>query len=202
MITCPTGIDIRDGLQMECIHCTQCIDACDTVMTKIGKPKGLIRYGSRDELSGKPRRMLRPRIVLYPLLIAVVWGGLGWALAHRQAADVTVLRGIGSPFVLLPDGRVSNQLRVKIVNREGTERSYTVSLAGASDLALVAPENPMTVSAGKSATASMFVTGPRSAFPGGERHVTIVVDDGAAFRQDVPYELVGPEGDDDAHGGH
>jgi cytochrome c oxidase accessory protein FixG len=62
--TCPTGIDIRDGLQMECIHCTQCADACDDIMTRVGKPKGLIRYSSRELLEGHTRHLIRPRTVL------------------------------------------------------------------------------------------------------------------------------------------
>src|SRR5262249_50274176 len=119
VLTCPTGIDIRDGLQMECIHCTQCMDACDAVMARIGKPLGLIRYSSKDELAGQPRRILRPRIVLYPLLLALVWGALVLALARREPADVTVLRGLGTPFSVLPSGEVSDQIRVKIVNRRG-----------------------------------------------------------------------------------
>ncbi|HEX4934576.1 MAG TPA: cytochrome c oxidase accessory protein CcoG, partial [Gemmatimonadaceae bacterium] len=64
--TCPTGIDIRDGLQMECIHCTQCADACDAIMASIGKPKGLVRYTSREVLAGGTRHLLRPRTLIYP----------------------------------------------------------------------------------------------------------------------------------------
>lgn len=62
--TCPTGIDIREGLQMECVHCAQCIDACDAVMTKLGMPRGLIRYSSQDAIEGKQARFLRPRVVI------------------------------------------------------------------------------------------------------------------------------------------
>jgi cytochrome c oxidase accessory protein FixG len=69
---CPTGIDIRDGLQMECVGCAQCIDACDTVMDKLHRPRHLIGYTSQDQLAGKPRRLLRPRMIAYPALLAVV----------------------------------------------------------------------------------------------------------------------------------
>ncbi len=113
---------------MECIHCTQCADACDAIMDGIGRPRGLIRYSSRDELGGQPRRILRPRVVLYPLLLAVVWGALAYALLHRAPADVTVLRGIGSPFTVTPSGMVMNQIRVKIVNRDAVDRRYQVDL--------------------------------------------------------------------------
>jgi cytochrome c oxidase accessory protein FixG len=193
VITCPTGIDIRDGLQMECIHCTQCIDACDVVMAKTGRPKGLIRYGARDELEGMPRRILRPRIVVYPLLLAFVWGGLAYALAHRGSADVTVLRGIGAPYGVLPDGRISNQLRVKIVNRSQETRRYTISIKDAPDLAVVSPDNPLEVGPGAAATASVFVMTEARAIPKGLREIEVEVRDGAGFERATHYRLLGPE---------
>jgi cytochrome c oxidase accessory protein FixG len=194
---CPTGIDIRDGLQMECIHCTQCIDACDSIMDRVGRPRGLIRYTSRDELAGEPRRMLRPRVVIYPLLLILVWGALAYALAHRAPADVTVLRGLGSPFTVLPSGLVSNQIRVKIVNRDAVEHRYLVELAErAAAVELIAPENPLAVGAGKSATAPIFVTAPREAFDDGRRAVRLRISDGAGWSTVVPYRLLGPEEDD------
>jgi len=193
VITCPTGIDIRDGLQMECIHCTQCIDACDVVMEKIGKPRGLIRYGSRDGFEGKPQRFLRPRVVIYPLIMLLVWGGLAYALEHRGSADVTVLRGIGAPYGVLPDGRISNQLRVKVVNRTAEARRYTISIENAPDLAVVSPDNPLELEAGKSGTASVFVMAPASAIPHGLREIEVGVTDGAGFAKSTHYRLLGPE---------
>jgi polyferredoxin len=178
---------------MECIHCTQCIDACDVVMAKIGKPKGLIRYGSRDELAGKPRRILRPRIVIYPLIMVLVWGGLAYALAHRGSADVTVLRGIGAPYGVLPDGRISNQLRVKIVNRSQESRRYAISINDAADLTLVSPDNPLAVAPGAAATASVFVMAQARSLPHGVREIDVRVDDGAGFIKDTHYRLLGPE---------
>jgi cytochrome c oxidase accessory protein FixG len=193
VITCPTGIDIRDGLQMECIHCTQCIDACDVVMEKTGRPKGLIRYGARDEFEGKPRRILRPRIVIYPLIMVFVWGGLVYALAHRGSADVTVLRGIGAPYGVLPDGQISNQLRVKIVNRSPEERRYTISIDDAEDLTLVSPDNPLTVGPGASATASVFVMARAKSIARGLREIEVEVKDDAGFEKKTHYRLLGPE---------
>jgi cytochrome c oxidase accessory protein FixG len=193
VITCPTGIDIRDGLQMECIHCTQCIDACDVVMAKTGRPKGLIRYGSRDDLEGKPRRILRPRIVIYPLIMLVVWGGLAYALTQRGSADVTVLRGIGAPYGVLPDGQISNQLRVKVVNRSTETRRYAISIAAAPDLTLVSPDNPLELAPGAAGTASVFVMGKAASFPHGLRDVEVEVNDGAGFDTTTHYRLLGPE---------
>jgi len=199
VVTCPTGIDIRDGLQMECIHCTQCMDACDAVMVKIGKPIGLIRYSSRDELAGQPRRFLRPRIALYPLLLVLVWGAFALALAGRAPLDVTVLRGLGTPFALLPTGEVSDQIRIKIVNRRRTDERYRIELVDAGPLRLVAPDNPLALGAGKTATASVFVIAPRDAFGDGRRDIRFRISDDDGFSATVPYRLLGPQDERERH---
>jgi cytochrome c oxidase accessory protein FixG len=192
--TCPTGIDIRQGLQMECIHCTQCVDACDTVMTKIGKPRGLIRYASRDAIDGKAGGgALRPRVVLYPLALAVVLGLFVWQLGTRAVADVTLLGPHGAPFTIEADGSVVNQVRVKITNRGGKDAAYAIVLEGAPDARLVAPVNPLPVSAGGTGETSVFVVSPRGAFPGGVRSAAFRVSDRAGFESAFPYRLPGPE---------
>ena len=149
VLTCPTGIDIRDGLQMECIHCTQCADACDEIMAKIERPTGLIRYTSRAELESKggPVRKLRPRTVLYPAALTITFGGFIFALATRQPADVTVLRGLGAPYAVEGDGRVANQLRVKVTNRTALSRQYTIAVDGIDSGTMIAPRNPLPVAA-------------------------------------------------------
>ena len=195
--TCPTGIDIRDGLQMECIHCTQCADACDEIMTRVGKPTGLIRYSSRELLEGHKRHLIRPRTVLYPLALALFLGAFTYALATRDAADVTVLGGQGDPFTQQADGRIANQVRVKITNRTDADHDYRIDVLGASKGSVVVPQNPLHVATGQSAVTPLFVLLPRSAFERGEHRVTVRVSDGAGFSTDTPYRLVGPEHDDD-----
>jgi cytochrome c oxidase accessory protein FixG len=195
--TCPTGIDIRDGLQMECIHCTQCADACDDIMERVGKPKGLIRYSSRELLEGHKRHLIRPRTVLYPVAFAAFLGAFTYALVTRDAADVTVLGGQGEPFTQQADGRIANQVRVKITNRTDADHDYRIDVIGATEGSVVVPQNPLHVATGQSAVTPLFVLLPRSAFHDGEHHVTVRVSDGAGFSTDTPYRLVGPEHDDD-----
>ncbi len=124
---CPTGIDIREGLQMECIHCARCIDACNGVMDKLGRDPGLIRYSSQAGLLGKHGRLLRPRVVVYPLILAVVFGALLTLTATHADADVKLIRAKGQPYYVLPTGEVSNQIRVSITNRTPEPRNYTVT---------------------------------------------------------------------------
>ena len=197
--TCPTGIDIRDGLQMECVHCTQCIDACDDVMTKVGKPTGLIRYSSLDEISGKPHRLLRARTIFYPVVLAALAGGLVLTLATKAPADVTVLRGLDGPFTDEGDGRISNQIRLKISNRHNGDQQYTLSvdqLVGEgllrADATVIAPENPLAVAGGTTRTTSVFVVLPRSAFVNGERWMRLTVTDVNGYTHHERYRLLGP----------
>ena len=196
VLTCPTGIDIRDGLQMECIHCTQCADACDDVMTRVGKPTGLIRYSSRELLEGHVRHLVRPRTVLYPLALAVFLGGFTYALVTRDAADVTILRGTGEPFTRQDNGMIANQVRIKIANRTRSAHDYRIDVGGVAEGTVIAPQNPLRVEAGGSAVTTLFVLLPQRSFDDGERHVTMRVSNPAGFSTTIPYRLVGPETDD------
>jgi cytochrome c oxidase accessory protein FixG len=192
--TCPTGIDIRDGLQMECVACTQCIDACDAVMDRIGLDRGLIRYTSQAELETGRRRFLRPRLVVYTALLAVMFGAFAFSLGGKQSADITLLRGLGAPFQTLPSGEVSNQIRIKIANRSDGERAYRFEIVEPSGLTLVAPENPLSVAAGDTQMTAAFITAPPSTFSGGELAIVLRVADGVDFERRLDYRLLGPSG--------
>ncbi|MEZ4412123.1 MAG: cytochrome c oxidase accessory protein CcoG [Gemmatimonadales bacterium] len=200
VLTCPTGIDIRDGLQMECIHCTQCADACDAIMDKVGKPRGLIHYTSQNTVEGLPSRFLRPRVVLYPLALAVAVGLLGFNLSTKADTDVTLLRGAGAPFTRQPNGSVVNQIRVKITNRDAAERTYRLEVSGVAGASLIAPQNPVAVPGDKTVETSIFVVVPEERFEDDRVPSTIRVTDGADFTVEIPFELVGPEREhDDDH---
>jgi len=191
--TCPTGIDIREGgLQMECVACTQCIDACDSVMERIGKPRGLVRYTSQAELESGGRRFVRPRLMIYSTILLIMIGTLTFSLAGKSTADVTLLRGLGAPFSVLPSGEVSNQIRIKIANRTDTERSYAFELIDVDGLTLVAPENPLTVAAGDSQMTAAFITTQPASFTDGELEITLRVADGVDFEELRTYRLLGP----------
>jgi cytochrome c oxidase accessory protein FixG len=197
--TCPTGIDIRNGLQMECVHCTQCIDACDDVMVKVGKPKGLIRYSSQDAIAGKPRKLLRLRTILYPVVLSVLLGGLFTAMFTKAPADITVMRGLEAPFIEQADGHISNQIRIKITNRRGSDQQYSMTVDGlvggdltAADVAIVAPENPMTIGSEASRSTSMFIVLPARAFTNGERFIQLRISDSKGYQETIKYRLLGP----------
>jgi cytochrome c oxidase accessory protein FixG len=191
---CPTGIDIREGLQLECIACAQCIDACDSVMQKLARPLGLVRYASQARLESPDKKLglLRPRIVVYPVLITIFIVAMIWIGERRTVADITVLRGIGLPYVVV-DGGVQNQLRIKIENRKDTDAQYRIDLMSDIDARLIAPENPLRVRAGKREQTSVFVIVPASAFTQKQIEVKIRISDGNQFVREVPYKLLGPQ---------
>ncbi|RMH12205.1 MAG: cytochrome c oxidase accessory protein CcoG [Planctomycetota bacterium] len=127
--TCPTGIDIRDGLQLECIHCAQCIDACDAVMDRIGKPRGLIRYTSQEALDHGKRKLLRARLIIYPLLLLVLISAFVGVLLTKSGAEASIIRESGNLFNIVQDGQIMNQARIRITNRSSSTVTYSASIA-------------------------------------------------------------------------
>lgn len=125
---CPTGIDIRNGTQLECVNCTACIDACDAVMDKIKKPRGLIRYDSMNGIKDKIRTIVTPRVVGYSIVQIVLFSMLAFFLASRSDIDVTILRTPGMFYQELPDGRVSNLYDLKVFNKTFENRSIEMKL--------------------------------------------------------------------------
>ena len=128
VVVCPTGIDIREGLQMECIACTQCVDACDDVMEKVKRPRGLIAFASQNELAGQPRNTLRPRLAIYAGLMVISLVTLGVSLATRTPFEANVYRARGGmPFVI--DGEVvRNPFEVHVFNKNPEKARFTLEV--------------------------------------------------------------------------
>jgi len=127
---CPTGIDIRNGTQLECVNCTACIDACDSVMDKIGTPRGLVRYDSAGAIATGTSRLWTPRVIGYSVVLLLLVTVLSVLLANRSEVDVTVLRTPGMFYQDLPDGRVSNVYDVKVLNKTFTRVPVSFTLEG------------------------------------------------------------------------
>jgi cytochrome c oxidase accessory protein FixG len=191
---CPTGIDIRQGLQMECIGCTQCIDACDSVMDGFKKPRGLIRYTSSSELGGAKKKLLRARTVAYPALLFGLVSLLVFAIGQKADADIILLRGRGEPYKLI-ENKVSNHIRLKVVNRGSADEEYKITLAeNPSKTKLIIPTNPLPVKEGKPAIATVFAMTPRKAFKDGQCIIKVKVSaTKSKFVKVVAFKLLGPK---------
>ncbi|HEY1029268.1 MAG TPA: cytochrome c oxidase accessory protein CcoG [Pseudomonas sp.] len=126
---CPTGIDIRDGLQIECIGCAACIDACDDIMEKMNYPKGLISYTTEHNLSGRKTHLLRPRLIGYAVALIAMIGLFAWAVANRPLVELDVLKD----RVLFREnerGYIENVYTLKIMNKAQRDMTYVITADG------------------------------------------------------------------------
>ncbi|MCA6062855.1 cytochrome c oxidase accessory protein CcoG [Thalassolituus marinus] len=138
---CPTGIDIRDGMQYQCIGCALCIDACDSIMEKLGKPKGLVRYTTENELEGQKTHFFRPRLLGYAFLMTVMLVAFGYALLTRQAFRLDIERDRGALYQVTVNDTVTNSYTVKLMNMSQSEKEYTLSLEAADGIIMDADKN-------------------------------------------------------------
>jgi polyferredoxin len=139
---CPQGIDIRDGDQLECISCALCIDACDTIMDKVSRPRGLIAYDSYENATRRARgertvlRFARPRTLLYAAVLILVSGIMLYALITRETLSIDAMRDRNPPFVHLADGGVRNGYTVRIINKARRPRDVILRTTGLPDAQL------------------------------------------------------------------
>lgn len=123
---CPTGIDIRNGTQLECVNCTACIDACNHIMDKVGRPRGLIRYESEENIAHSKKTKFNWRMAAYSFVLLLLTSALVVMLATRDDVDARILRTAGQMYQTMPDGRISNLYNIKLVNK--TRKDITVSM--------------------------------------------------------------------------
>jgi cytochrome c oxidase accessory protein FixG len=175
---CPTGIDIRDGQQEGCITCALCIDACNAVMEKVSRPKGLIRYASLDEVEGKSTKtlLLRPRVWVYSAILITALSGILYGLASLAAIDLNVLHERAPLFVTLSDGSIQNKYTLKILNKMPEDLSLRVSASGPKDLVLIGAEDKIKARHGEVTPAIVFVKMPRSDLDGDHVEITFHVE--------------------------
>jgi cytochrome c oxidase accessory protein FixG len=206
---CPTGIDIRDGSQLECIQCALCVDACDDIMVKIGRPKGLIAYDTvaKQEAKAKgeqePHKFVRARTILYAGVAALVGGIMLTVWLNRTTLEVNVLRDRNPPFVRLSDGGVRNGYTVKILNKLHEPHVYTLrpdGLPGAT-IRIIGHEDQaeprISVSTDALRELRVFITVPADSLArlkDASRDFTIVVRDvatGSESRRETIFQAAG-----------
>ena len=123
---CPTGIDIRNGTQLECINCTACMDACDAIMTSINRPAGLVRYASENSITKGVQLKFSSRIKAYSAVLALLISLLVFLLASRTDLDARLMRTSGMTYTSLPNGRIENLYSLKLANK--THKDIAINL--------------------------------------------------------------------------
>ena len=189
---CPTGIDIRNGLQYECIACGACIDACDDVMDKMGYEHGLVRYSTQNAIDGKPTRVLRPRVWAYGALLLLLLAGWTWGVTARSPLIAEVLRDRNALYRATSDGQIENDYTLKLVNKHNRAQTYRITVE--SDLAgIVLHEGEQTVRADAQQVVSLPLTVSGPAGVGGRHALRFRIDaiDGDA-RETVDSSFFGP----------
>lgn len=160
---CPTGIDIRHGQQEGCITCALCIDACDTVMKKVGRPTGLVRYASLDELDGYPTKpmLLRPRVWVYSAILLIALSGILYGVSSLDAIELKVLHERAPLFVAMKDGSIQNKYTLKVLNKMTENIPVRVSASGLDGLELIGADEEINARNGFVSPAIVFVRVPR-----------------------------------------
>jgi polyferredoxin len=179
---------------MECVHCTACIDACDDIMTKIGRPKGLIRYASLDGIEKGERLRITPRLVGYTALLLVlglIWGTL---LITRSDVEATLLRAQGALFQKMPNGRYSNLYTLKLVNKTSREVPVQLRLENVQGTVTVMGSE-LKVPPQKLAESSLLIELDPQALRGGTTPLVVGVYSGDKRLETVKTVFVGPRDD-------
>ncbi|WP_419869244.1 cytochrome c oxidase accessory protein CcoG [Chryseobacterium sp. CT-SW4] len=127
VVVCPTGIDIRNGQQLECVNCTACIDACDEVMDRVGLPKGLIRYATEAEIENQTKFKFTSRMAATTVFLALLIGFLGFLMYDRGAMETKFIRPAGSTF-FVQDGKITNTYIYTFLNKSNEKKVVTIKV--------------------------------------------------------------------------
>ncbi len=191
---CPTGIDIRNGTQLECVNCTACIDECDTIMEKINLPKGLIRYASEDNIEKKAPFKLTARMKGYIAVLVILIGILGGMLALRNDVEAVVLRLPGQLYEHKDNGIISNVFTYKLVNKT-TENIEDISfrLRGLEgEIKLVSTSDTFKIKAQGIAEGTMFIELKQSDLSGDKNKLRIDVYSNEELIETTTVSFLGP----------
>lgn len=156
---CPTGIDIRNGLQLECVGCSACVDACDAIMAKLNRAPGLVRYDSLAGLAGEPRKLWRPRLLLYGVLGLIGLTVASVSISGRDRFEANLLRQRGAPFVVDGD-QVRNALELHVVNKRADTTDFEISVEAGPDATFILPVQKLHLEPLKDARVPLFVSRP------------------------------------------
>jgi len=198
---CPTGVDIRGGQQEGCIMCGLCIDACDAVMEKIDKPKGLIKYASWDGIMGKEERPLvkRPRVWVYTAILLISVIGVIFGLSTMQSMELKVIHARQPLFVIQSDGTIQNRYTLKILNKLNEDMRVKLSAdkRNYNGLTIIGAEKEIVASHGTVTPVTIFVKVPRKNLTEKSQAITFkaegVDSSGNKYQSERDSIFVGPK---------
>jgi polyferredoxin len=190
---CPTGIDIRNGTQLECVNCTACMDACDAIMTSIKKPTGLIRYASEYSIKDGVQLKFTRRIKAYSAVLSLLIALLVFLLVSRTDLDARLMRTSGMTFTAMPDGRIGNLYTLKLVNKTHDDIPFLLQLEGREGEIRLIGNQPTLVKKEAYSTLQFFVILDRSTVKSWKTPIDIGLYEGAEKIKHININFLGPE---------
>jgi cytochrome c oxidase accessory protein FixG len=188
---CPTGIDIRNGIQLECINCTACIDACDEVMTRVGLPKGLVRYSSQQQIEQRKTSWLTGRIKAYLIVWIMLMVTVVTLFAMRSTLDVVVLRQEGTTWITTANG-MGNFYRLQIINKGNKELSYELNVIEPAGAVITPIDLPNVVHGGQIMKGRFLVTIPTDITKSFDRRLVLSIQSNGEIVKTVTTSFVMP----------
>jgi cytochrome c oxidase accessory protein FixG len=190
---CPTGIDIRNGTQMECVNCTACIDACDSIMDKIGFQKGLIRYASEETIVNKTQKLISSKVWGYAVVLMLLLTGLGYTIASRPDTQTTLLRAPGTQFIENKDGTISNLYTFKIFNKTNHTIKPEMRIKGLKGQLLFAGKPDLTLEPAGMSEGTLFIIIPKEALKERKTNLTLSIYQGKEQLETFETTFIAPQ---------
>ena len=190
---CPTGIDIRNGTQLECVNCTACIDACDEVMIKVNRPTGLIRYASHNSIQDGKQKLMTARVWGYTVVLIVLLTGLGFTLYTRSEVETTILKVSGTLYQRSDGGFITNLYNVEFVNKTFTDLPLELKVESPTEATLVKPDGgPIIVRAEGLLKTIYFIRIPEKAITQARTVITLGVYKNGKQVEKLKVKFIGP----------
>jgi polyferredoxin len=190
---CPTGIDIRNGTQLECVNCTACIDACDAIMVGIDKPVGLIRYASENSITQGVKLKVTGRIKAYIAVLTLLLSLLVFLLVSRTDLDARLMRTAGMTYNTLPDGRITNLYNLKLANKTHKDIPYTLKLENVNGEIEFIGSNILLVKKEDYAHLQFFVKLDKKELKGWKTELLIGMYENGKKIKTITAKFIGPE---------
>ena len=163
---CPTGIDIRDGLQYQCIGCAACIDVCNEVMKKMDYSRNLIRYTTQHAIDGFQTHLLRPRVIIYAILLTIISGALVFSISTRLPIKLDILRDRNTLYRVTPEGKIENSYTLKMINMDKKPHHYTLNVTGVPGIDIIMRTTDIQIGEGDSLVLPVQLTIDPANLPG------------------------------------
>lgn len=189
---CPTGIDIRNGTQLECVNCTACMDACDDVMVKINKPKGLVRYASYNSIQEGTKRLMNVRVFGYSTALLLILALLTYLLTTRTDVETTVLRAPGMLYQEQSNGNISNMYNLTFINKTFQDVSLNLGIKEESGIIKKLGDQEINISSNASATGVFMIEFPKEKVNRSRNNITVQIYKDGELMDEVKTNFIGP----------